>query len=369
VKPFTPPGSDSEILPVRVYCSGFSPPKGRKPKCKELTLEYRPGQKAEQNVSLGLAEFTRSVYHLPPRIQDLLEIAAYVFCADRYADRGDRDRLEYHRWSREFEYFIRVRDAKFWNSKAALALLRESLVWITGDRDHRFTFQGGHSTSKVDMLNEEEFVPKEQGEPKVVLFSGGLDSLAGVVDLLESTTDPIWLVSHRSANPGTTRTQEALYAALTRETRYSNRLNYRKLQCSLHKYRAPEESQRTRAFLYCSMGLAMATALDRSEFSIFENGVTALNFAKRADMINARASRTTHPKTVRLLQRLFSLATGQDFRIETPFAFKTKTDVIQVLKQRRELDLMNTSCSCSRTFKEIGPATHCGECPQCIDRR
>ena len=52
-------------------------------------------------------------------------------------------------------------------------------------------------------------------------------------------------------------------------------------------------------------------------FFIFENGITSLNFARRQDLLNGRTTRTTHPKTIHLLQRLFSEIVGaaiMDFR-------------------------------------------------------
>ncbi|MBN1560454.1 7-cyano-7-deazaguanine synthase [candidate division KSB1 bacterium] len=314
-----------------------------------------------------LPEFIKSVFHLPNRIQDLLEIAAYIFCADRYTTRGARDNLEFHSWSRHFQFFIKVRDANFWNRNDIKIQLGEALEWMTGDRKYEFEFLPGHRTAPVDMLDSEEHAIAASGTPRVVLFSGGLDSLAGTVDLLETTNDSVWPISHNSANTATIKTQRILIDRL--QHFYKDRINHHVLQCHLHGLRAPEESQRTRAFLYCSMAYAMAIALGQPRFYVYENGITALNFPKRSGMINARASRTAHPKTLRLLQRLFCSIFENSFAIESPFAHKTKSDVVGLLKERGRLDLLNSSVSCSKTFKDIGQATHCGECSQCIDRR
>ena len=46
-------------------------------------LDYRPSNGGKPNVRLGLPDFVRSVYHLPPRCLNLLEVAAYVFAGDR----------------------------------------------------------------------------------------------------------------------------------------------------------------------------------------------------------------------------------------------------------------------------------------------
>jgi hypothetical protein len=78
-----------------------------------LTLAYNPSAPSERNIQLSLPDFVRDVYHLPDRLLDLLEIAAYVFSADRLIRRGERDDVEYHAWARSFEFRIRVRDHAF----------------------------------------------------------------------------------------------------------------------------------------------------------------------------------------------------------------------------------------------------------------
>jgi hypothetical protein len=193
---------------------------------------------------------------------------------------------------------------------------------MTGDSAYCFNFLPGHSTGKAHLYDSDEFTPKQHGSPRVVLFSGGLDSLAGVIELLETTEDTIYPISHYSGNPGTYRTQKQLISAITEL--YPERVKHKILRCHLHKVRAPEESQRTRAFLYCSMALGMATALNQSEFYVFENGITALNFRKRTGMINARASRTAHPKTIGLLQDFFSLLLDKQIKIKNLLLSKPK---------------------------------------------
>jgi len=79
----------------------------------------------------------------------------------------------------------------------------------------------------------------ELGMPRIVLFSGGLDSLAGIVELIDTCSDSLWLISHKSANPSTARTQRKLFEAL--QSRYPTRVNHRVLKCHLHKVRVPEE--------------------------------------------------------------------------------------------------------------------------------
>ena len=122
-------------------------------------------------------------------------------------------------------------------------------------------------------------------------------------------------------------------------------------------------------FLYSAIATAIAATVSVKEITIFENGITSFNFPRRQDLLNARATRTTHPKAMALLQDLFAAITEAPFIIATPFVWKTKADVVAALANANGSALVPSGVSCSRTFLSIGSASHCGECSQCIDRR
>ena len=101
--------------PKIVLCNGAVLPNEIEKQNTEapLRLEYRSITDFEPNVKLALPDFVRDVFYLPHRILDLLEIAAYIFSADRLISRGYRDALEYHSWSRSFHFVVKVRDFDF----------------------------------------------------------------------------------------------------------------------------------------------------------------------------------------------------------------------------------------------------------------
>jgi hypothetical protein len=72
-----------------------------------ITLDY---DGVDAKVKVKLPDFVRNVVHLPDRLLDLLEIAAYTFAADRSVGRGEKDALEYHAWSRSLKLVVKVRD-------------------------------------------------------------------------------------------------------------------------------------------------------------------------------------------------------------------------------------------------------------------
>jgi len=108
--------------PWLILCSGAT---GTAPRgAHSLALECRAGAKFPRNVRLDLPNFVRDVYYLPDRYWDLLEIAAYVFAADRLASRGRRDAVEFESWARDLRFVFRVRDPAFWRSTQVRAVNR-----------------------------------------------------------------------------------------------------------------------------------------------------------------------------------------------------------------------------------------------------
>lgn len=328
-----------------------------------IVLNYR---ERSSDIKIKLPRFVKAVYHLPQRILDLLEIAAYVFAADRKLLRGSKDAVEYHSWSRKIHFIIKVRDFGFWNRDEVKSLLSDTLEFMSGDKQIEFNFQAGHTTDPVDLFDQDGFQIDIKDNNEIVLFSGGLDSLVGAAESLAHSKS-VCLVSHQSGQPSTMQTQNRLAEVLN--TRFPNMVKHYKFNCSLTGVHAKDENQRTRAFLYSSIAFALATAFEENSISVFENGVTSLNLSRRQDLINARSSRTTHPKTLSLLSKLLSQIMEKKFYIRTPYLFNTKTDVVAKLGELKMQSLVPSSVSCSHTSQRLENCTHCGTCYQCIDRR
>lgn len=328
-----------------------------------LILDYRDNDR----IRLGLPDFVRSVGTIAPRILDLMELAGYLFAADRLTARGQADALMFDSWSRSFHVVAKVRDPEFWNSHSTKRSLTDLLCFMTGDREFRFEFLPGHATDPTHLFDSEEFKIAPDGRHHVMLFSGGLDSLAGAIERLNASSDVVCLVSHRSGQPSTVKTQTALIAAL--ERKFPGRVKGYRFGTGLVNRRAISETQRTRTFLYGSIGYALANALSQKAVTFYENGITSLNFPRRQDLLNARASRTTHPKTLFLLSEFLSRVAGEPITVSNEFRWRTKAEVLEVLKARNAEELIPSAVTCSRTTMTRGDHTHCGGCFQCVDRR
>jgi hypothetical protein len=150
-----------------------------------------------------------------PRLIDFLEIAAYVFSADCSTARGTEwaDNNSTEPWTRDLAFVIPVRHPEFWEAPQIKGLLEEVLNFLSNDI-YSFHFE----LLKQDRVDQQYFEFGERndwpfGRPeRVVMFSGGLDSLSGAVEAASAGTKSV-LVSHRSA-PMLDARQRKLFADL-----------------------------------------------------------------------------------------------------------------------------------------------------------
>jgi hypothetical protein len=121
-------------------------------------------------------------------------------------------------------------------------------------------------------------------------------------------------------------------------------------------------------FLFSAIAFAICSFYSKKEFFVFENGITSINLPKQADDINASASRTTHPRTMGLLEKFYNHFV-KGYKFAAPYFYKTKSDIMDIFMQFKEENLIASSVSCSTSLNNDRSSRHCGVCSQCIDRR
>lgn len=303
-----------------------------------------------------------------PRLVDLLEIASYVFAADSSTERGEgfTDKSSVEKWGRDFHFIIPVRDLSFWESKEVVRLLRKIIEFCSNDQADFDFVELTKERITDEYLDFGEFEEWElHGIERVTMFSGGLDSLAGIIDEAKSN-EPLMLVSHSPVNSTQSR-QTELSSQL--KLKFSNKIQHIPAVINKDRRLGNEFLQRTRSFLFSSIGTIIAETIQANGVRFYENGVVSLNLPVADEVLRARASRTTHPQTLKFYSELFSLVTGRPFNVDNPYLFKTKADIVGIIKSTHP-DLIKHSCSCAHTgFFQSKSQWHCGTCSQCIDRR
>ena len=206
------------------------------------------------------------------------------------------------------------------------------------------------------------------GGTSIVLFSGGLDSLAGAVHELLHTNRHVVLVSHRHLQGMGTR-QKELAKGLA--AKHSRRVTHVWVDNSLKAPLSdPEETQRTRSFFFASMAAVAAHIETSDRIQFFENGVMSVNLPFATQIVGTKASRSTHPRSLELIARFLRLVSHHEIAVENPFLWKTKVEVVRELAATPFAQLITRSVSCSSSqYANSTYQPHCGACIQCLQRR
>jgi 7-cyano-7-deazaguanine synthase in queuosine biosynthesis len=324
------------------------------------------------NVSLDIAGIERNLgCKLDPISLDLCEIAAYVYLADKSIPRGGFDN-----WARDLAFLIPVRNPAKWN--AAKQLLRNVIATLTGDRIQLNFVPAKKVRPPVGaaVIVGKQIARIRAAESDCVsLFSGGLDSFAGAVYLLEQGRSPLFL-SHFASGP-LKKLQSRLIDELRR--RYVHgiehvqyRMTSRRVANPKLALKAKESSHRARSFLFMSFAAVVAAARGLSEIHICENGVLALNVPISDARKGSRSTRHAHPLYLQYFAAMIAKLYDREFSVTNPFLFWTKGAEAALLKEKRFGSSIKHTVSCwgypNQTIR-FGNSNHCGYCIPCIVRR
>ena len=298
---------------------------------------------------------------------DLLVLAALVHLADT---RISRETESQDSWTREMRLVVPVSDPSRW--AMAEPVLKQILDFLTGDlwtigfraRPKGF---GTMIPARLGKRNQPVF-------DSLSLFSGGLDSLIGAVDLLEQGSTPL-LVSH-AAEGATSDAQNACFDAL--KAHYSTR-PFERLRVWMSfpegvvREGGSEKTTRGRSFLFLTLGvLAGAGFAQPFTLRVPENGLIALNVPLDLLRLGSHSTRTTHPFYLERWNELLRVV-GIPGRVENPYWNKTKGEMVAGCANPELLkNLVPRSLSCSSPTKgrwQGRGIEHCGYCLPCLIRR
>jgi hypothetical protein len=296
-----------------------------------------------------------------PVATEFFGLAALAYVADKHVPRKTaRDR-----WTREFGLHFSSPRAELWGS--CVEGLQEALGFLTGDRWRIFVRDGAPS---VPDLSIGPVVPKTQAADCVTLFSGGLDSLVGALDLLAANRT-LLLVGHY-ADSFTPGYQEAAHGRLV--------ATYGEERCRLFRIRvrprslpSREPTTRGRSFLFLATAVLLASAIEpKTEVWVPENGFISLNVPLSSSRLGSLSTRTTHPHFLALMRRVMATL-GLKHPILVPYRFRTKGEMLTECGDQATLkEAIETTMSCAHPAAgrfARHPPRHCGSCLPCLVRR
>lgn len=291
---------------------------------------------------------------------DLLHLATIAYTADLRIWRAYDDE---DAWFREISIHVPVTDVSLW--KGARPILTELLCFLTGDA-WTVNFR-----QKVPFPEPTVGKPPDPLPDAVCLFSGGLDSFVGAIDLL-AEGHKLALVGHYGHSQ---REQIAAYEAL--KPIYEAQtlpLWFFVVPPRVSKEQIPESTMRARSILFLALGTGVASALlEGTPLYIPENGLISLNVPLTFGRAGSHSTRTTHPHTIDLYRQLLD-ALGIKVTLRTPYRFATKGEMLRNCKDQKTLkEGIHATMSCSRPqagrFHKRPVGAHCGYCVPCIIRR
>lgn len=299
------------------------------------------------------------------RAADLVRIASYVCAADQEVSRGGQADPFGDRWRRRITMCIPVSEPSFWNQERIRSQLAQVLSFLTDDT---WEFHFSCAPPEYRQINLDVNPATLLGEPdSVVLLSGGADSLCTAVEAAAVEGRRPILVSHRAA-PSLDARQYALAEGLRGRVA---EWGFPHLSFWIHRMRSQpaDSSQRSRAFLYACLGAAVASETGVSHVLLGDNGIVSLNLPFSAQLVGALASRSTHPKFIRLFNEFITEALPNPARLSNPLEFRTRAETLGVLSRTGTAQLLQETNSCSRARGLPSATPHCGYCSQCVDRR
>lgn len=298
------------------------------------------------------AQLVEAVHTLPatPSIPawDFLALALAVTAADRFVVRVDA----VDGWTRVIALDVDLHDPAPW--VAQTDALTAALRFLTGDIWHLRFSAGGAAPPDVRLRTTDRDC--------VCLFSGGLDSLIGAIDLVTEGRRPL-LVSQASPKEGPVQAALAANIGLAAH-RFDGRARER--------YTPPyEPSSRARSLLFIAYGILAGAALAEAGVTpdfvyVPENGLISINPPLTRRRIGSLSTRTTHPFFIASLGRVLERV-GLTVPPENRYRWRTKGEMLdECLDSGLVERLAPRSYSCGKG-KRLNQ--HCGRCVPCLIRR
>lgn len=309
---------------------------------------------------------------------DFFLISAIIYGID---DLFPRESYSFNGWTREFEVQLPVNNLNEWIP--TIDNLNQALTFLTGDY-WSISFTNLENQMFVDRANRRRsLIPQYdyQDFEFASLFSGGLDSLIGVIDNLTTLTSSRKgiLISHSDgAHPGPKIDQNRVLPGLKRS--FQDSILHLGVRVGLSNTDSignkifRDSNQRSRSILFLGIGGYIVNVIPGINTLLLpENGTISLNHPLTPSRSSSLSTRTTHPFFIKKIEEILG-QTGMSIDILNPYSFKTKGEmVVECSNQTVLTELYSESASCGKrghtAHWDIKNAKQCGVCMPCIYRR
>jgi hypothetical protein len=302
-------------------------------------------------------------------LKDLRDVAVAVYVADRCAPRsprGDR-RPVGERGPRRISIHVPLQVPQRWMHPDTVAALHSLLFFLTGDD---WTFVFSQRSPEPEHQLPLPHVPTGR-DPLCVLYSGGLDSLSGVLSALAERPGETVLAVSVVSSIRIGQAQSTGLAHLRKS--HSGDLLLGRLAITLSDVSRGrddrESSQRSRGFLYLAAGILGASLVGAGTLRAVENGVGAINLPTSPEHLRTVGSRAVHPRTLQMFNGLIKGVLVQPIPVINPAQWMTKSQLLrQTIGSQSAKAAIQDAVSCDRS-SYMEPGVRCGRCTSCLLRR
>jgi 7-cyano-7-deazaguanine synthase in queuosine biosynthesis len=301
---------------------------------------------------------------LPAMYADIIDLAASVHFADRKALRGPSN----HGYARKLRLVVPFRCLDQWLSAPFRDALFSILTFMTQDRwqiEFRQKMSPGRSSETQENLAvSDSDIPCEVG-----LYSGGLDSFAGMASALRNSQAARFLCVSVTGNFRQRQRQQEQLVMMQKT--FGAKVSHIPVDYWLlnaEKGRQ-EQTRRTRGFLFLLIGGVTALMTGQNKLSIYENGIGAINLPFDGSQIGIDNSRSVNPVTLKLISQLLSLAGGIEFSIVNHCLYQTKAEMCGTPAVAAVLAGIRSTFSCDGFPVRRRLFAQCGFCTSCLLRR
>ena len=296
-----------------------------------------------------------------------LAIAAYV--ADRLSLREN----EKHRnnWKRNFSIKIAVRNLDVWQNEDLQTELKNVLNYYTDD-DWNFEFLSFKSNDRLNSINNKLPIPPVN-PPRVALYSGGLDSFAGISQQLYNDKDEnSFILVSGSTNKRQDFHQRQQIKELV-EKYSAIEIIHQTIKFGFNwnnsEHPREENSQRTRGFVFTTLGAVTALNAGSNVLEIYENGIGAINLSYDNSQVGTMNSRGVNPLALIRMEKFIQKLINQDFQINNLYLYQTKGEMCQHEAVKTLAETIPLTFSCDGFPVQTAGKPQCGVCTSCLLRR
>jgi 7-cyano-7-deazaguanine synthase in queuosine biosynthesis len=303
--------------------------------------------------------FTKFIIEPAPLSLDILYFTSIIYSIDKLIPRNK----SVDNWSRDINVTVPVSNVIAWDG--AKNELKKALDFLTSD-NWIISFC---KIKRTYFQKKKNILPLNANIDSICLFSGGLDSLIGGINLAHEK-DSILFISHVDNTGASSKIQQPLLKKI--KDTYPKK-NIEQSRFHIFADASNEGTTRGRSILFHGLALFHAMNLGIDKIIAPENGVISINLPLTPSRTCSNSTKTMHPYFLNIFQ-IALIKLGINIKIENPYLLKTKGEMLSECKNHDLIyELATKTLSCSHggghTKGWFRDSYNCGYCIPCTIRR